>query len=82
MSKQTEQNSKDIAVLKEKIDDLCGDVSSLLNNHLPHVEEELRNLRENYIVFKARTLLIYGFVITIVTVIISAIVNTYISRIL
>jgi len=72
-----EKNNDCIIAIQADIGYIKDSVKSIEENHLVHLDAKIENLSSNYLVFKTKVLVGWGIALTVITSIISFLMNKY-----
>lgn len=71
----SEKNNDCIISIQSDIGYIKDAVDKIQNNHLTHLDTKVENLANNYIVFKTKVLVGWGFAITIVSIVLNKLLD-------
>lgn len=71
----SEKNNDCIISIQSDIGYIKDAVDKIQNNHLTHLDTKVENLANNYIVFKTKVLVGWGFAITVVSILINKLIE-------
>lgn len=71
----SEKNNDCIIEMRSDIGYIKEGIDVIKNNHLSHLSQDLTHLKDNYIVFKTRIMVGWGFAITVVSILINKLIE-------
>jgi len=70
-----ERNNDCIIDMKADLKYIKQAVDTIQNNHLSHLDNKVENLANNYIVFKTKVMVLWGFIITIISILLNKVLD-------